>query len=1387
MRIIFLFKFVAKIIPIIPIRFQIKNKGFVSKRKRNIKVDMSMKKKIFMLLALVMAVMTASAADVPTYSLTKATGADTNGTVRFKVDNNDNASTAAKGKTVTITVTPNEGFVVDTVKGVWNSVIAASRRAPGNFEGQNVEVLDSIAIELKSFDETTGVKTYEFTMQRAEAIISVKYKKIIQASWVSIATPTYTGSALTPTVTVKDGSTTLTADTDYTVEYANNINAALATDENAPTVTITATGENYTGEVTKTFTINRIAGSISFAESSFSKDYYSSNFTQKATVVGDGTVTYSSSASNIASVNAQTGEVSIVNTGTAVITATVTEKAGGNYSYANNQASYTVEVSPATMTVTARNYSGNYDGEPHTIGLVAPTGATVTYGTERGSYTLDEAPTFTEVGTYTVYYRVTKRHYSTITSSRTVTIKPAPLTAVTLDRTQLVYSGLEQTVTVVSVKAGELTVPDDSYTVSGNKQTEPGTYTVTVTGSGSFTGEATAEFTIEQSSVYSETLDALAALKAQKEEADGEAEDIEDELTDAAKQSLAANSKTIDDMIAALEQQLEEDLDAGRSEAAKEEYEQQLAAIAAAIEAYAQRIGHFPVLGDTNSDDLVDVDDYVAMGQMILGQRTIPTGDAFLQIDLTSDGSLGVGDLSGELNLWMGRQWNEGSAAARAAVNALRETPKESRAAGAAAANTLTIADITICQGETKEVTIVMNTSLTAYGAQMDMTLPEGLEVVAGSLKAAADRTGMQATLARVNDSWRFGFARQGREIGSGGDLGTFQLTADETLPTGEYTISLSRIKVNVGGDTSEMLDGTVRVTVTEAPSLDEVRFSAVETEMTVNPGETYSVQVTLENSAPTMNRIASFSGNIELPEGMSLIGSLTPSSRIPAETELELNKANNKFMLWPADGAYVQGTDGVVFTFSVTATKDMAESSVIKLTNIEVSDPNANSAKLPDVTITVTMVVPDVAVTEPEAQELTYTGEAQELVSGGYADGGTMLYSLDGENYDEEVPTATEAGDYTVYYKAEGDENHNDGPEGSVDVTIAKAALTVTADDATVVFANELPDFTVSYEGFVNDETADVLKGEPAFSCDYTTESAVGSTHAIKPSGLSSDNYDITFVDGTLTVVTDPASVDVVELIDAIGEVEYTDESKTKIDDAREAYDALTDAQKTLVDNYGKLTDAEDKYAELKAAAEKAAQEAAEKAAADKAAADAAMAKIDAIGEVEYTDESKAKIDDAREAYDGLTDDQKALVDNYQTLTDAEDKYAELKAAAEKAAQEAAEKAAADKAAADAVMAKIDAIGKVEYTPECKALIDAAREAYDALTDDQKALVDNYQTLTDAEAKYAELEAIASGVSLVKTAGQKDVWYDIKGRKLDKKPTKRGVYVLNGKKIVIK
>lgn len=64
--------------------------------------------------------------------------------------------------------------------------------------------------------------------------------------------------------------------------------------------------------------------------------------------------------------------------------------------------------------------------------------------------------------------------------------------------------------------------------------------------------------------------------------------------------------------------------------------------------------------------------------------------------------------------------------------------------------------------------------------------------------------------------------------------------------------------------------------------------------------------------------------------------------------------------------------------------------------------------------------------------------------------------------------------------------------------------------------------------------------------------------------------------------------------------------------------------------------------------------------------AAAAVTTKIGAIGTVSYTAESKAKIDEARSAYDALTSEQKELVTNYSTLTTAESTYSTLKAAAE-------------------------------------------------------------------------------------------------------------------------
>ena len=223
--------------------------------------------------------------------------------------------------------------------------------------------------------------------------------------------------------------------------------------------------------------------------------------------------------------------------------------------------------------------------------------------------------------------------------------------------------------------------------------------------------------------------------------------------------------------------------------------------------------------------------------------------------------------------------------------------------------------------------------------------------------------------------------------------------------------------------------------------------------------------------------------------------------------------------------------------------------------------------------------------------------------------------------------------------------------------------------------------------------------------------------------------------------LAADKAMADpVIAKIDAIAKVEYTDACKDKIDDANTAYEALTEDQKALVTNLNVLTNAQQTYDNLKAAADKLA--------ADKAKADPVIAKIAAIGKVEYTYACKDKIDEANNAYNALTADQKALVTNVDVLTTAKQTYDNLKATADKLA--------ADKAKADPVIAKINAIGKVEYTYACKDKIDEANNAYNALTNDQKALVTNVVVLTTAKQTYDNLRAAAEKLIADKAAFDK-------------------------------
>jgi hypothetical protein len=111
-------------------------------------------------------------------------------------------------------------------------------------------------------------------------------------------------------------------------------------------------------------------------------------------------------------------------------------------------------------------------------------------------------------------------------------------------------------------------------------------------------------------------------------------------------------------------------------------------------------------------------------------------------------------------------------------------------------------------------------------------------------------------------------------------------------------------------------------------------------------------------------------------------------------------------------------------------------------------------------------------------------------------------------------------AGSYSIQatYNDAGSSPNFLASQGSSTFTINRAALTVTVGNATKIYRAPNPTFTATYSGFVNGEGTANLGGSLTFSTAATTNSAVGN-YAINASGYTSNDYNITYVPGTLTI----------------------------------------------------------------------------------------------------------------------------------------------------------------------------------------------------------------------------------------------------------------------------
>lgn len=259
---------------------------------------------------------------------------------------------------------------------------------------------------------------------------------------------TYTGTALTPSFTVKKNGVTLVKDdaNGYTAQYLNNTNAGTAY------VLAVGQGTNQGSVGLASFEIEKAAALFSYGESDTeNKTYGDAAFTKALTNTGDGTITYTSSVESVATVDAA-GQVTIVGAGTTVITASAVD--GNNYTYPTNSAHYTLNVAKKAITsgdIVLADESMVYTGSALTRHVASVAGLT-----DASNFTVT-GNTQTNVGNYELTVTMAEacaNYTGSATKQWSIGQSASSVSAAPTAKTSLTYSGSAQALVNAGTPSG---------------------------------------------------------------------------------------------------------------------------------------------------------------------------------------------------------------------------------------------------------------------------------------------------------------------------------------------------------------------------------------------------------------------------------------------------------------------------------------------------------------------------------------------------------------------------------------------------------------------------------------------------------------------------------------------------------------------------------------------------------------------------------------------------------------------------------------------------------------------------------------------------------------------------------------------------------------------
>lgn len=751
-----------------------------------------------------------------------------------------------------------------------------------------------------------------------------------------------------------------------------------------------------------------------------------------------------------------------VDVGTAMVV--ITDNTGGNY-IVNGSANFTILSAGSGITPPTAKTDLVYNGENQDLVTEgSASGGTMYYGLSRSSFST-VVPTGKEAKTYTVYYKVVgdSNHDDSEVGSVDVTIAPKTLSdpEIVLTPSSFVYDGTSKE-PVVTVKDGDTVIPASEYTItySNNKDVGSGTVTITDNEGGNYNVSGTANFSITAANTTVTPPTAMTGLiyntKPQQLVSSGivvggTMEYSLDDKTYSTDVPTGTNAQQY-----TVFYRVKGDENHGDKEAAS------------VMVTISAKTVSSPIitLGTTS---------YVYDGNEKTPEVTVKDGENLVdasEYTVTYTDNINVGTAMAVVSDKDGGNYIVNGSKSFSIVNTNADvTPPTAKEDLVYNGEEQQLLEAGTVKGGTMEYSL--------NNASFTTEIPTGLEAkvykVYYRVKGDSNYSDEEAATLTVTISPKTvdqptiilnpaSFTYDGKEKTPTVTV----LDGETTVPSTEYAVSYSdntavgtaKVSITDKEDGNYIVSGTVSFSIVAAVA--GVTFPEVKSGLVYNRSaqelitagkaaggtmeyslddKTYSTNIPTGTDAKEYTVYFKVVGddNHESMAAQTLMVSISPKAL--ASPVVELSEKSFIFDGTPKEPTVTVKDEDVVVPAS-EYTVEYTDNVKVGSGKVTINSKDGGNYVI-NTTATFSILLARTGVIPPEPKTgLVYDGTAQPLITAGSAEGGTMKYSLDKNTFSTEIPTGTDAKQYTVYYKVDGDENHSNSDSGSVDVTISPKTL---------------------------------------------------------------------------------------------------------------------------------------------------------------------------------------------------------------------------------------------------------------------------------------------------------------------------------------------------------